>query len=60
MCLKMPKVNTSSLQVTGSQLVPETQAKTPETAELGGTNDKNEKKGRKMLTIDRGYNPMNL
>ena len=61
MCIKQPKISTQPLQVTAQQLVPETTAKDPNAAEMGGTADEfNKKKGRKMLTIDRGYNPTNM
>lgn len=62
MCFfKNPKINTKPLEVTASQLVPETQAKAPEAVEAGGTTDEfNKKKGRKQLTIDKSaYNPVN-
>nr|DAF59471.1 MAG TPA: protein of unknown function (DUF5476) [Caudovirales sp. ctIZM3] len=64
MCWKMPKVQTPSIQ--GSQLVPQTDAKEPESPMVAGSEDTfNSKKGRQQLTIQRttdkssGYSPMN-
>ena len=64
MCWKMPKVQTHSIQ--GSQLVPQTDAKEPESPMVAGSEDTfNSKKGRQQLTIQRttdkssGYSPMN-
>lgn len=55
-----PKVNTD---VSAAQLVPQTDAVTPDSPEYGGTSDTfNKKKGRQQLTIARNgvYNPTSL
>lgn len=62
MCFKVssPKVNTD---VSASTLVPQTESKTPDSPEYGGTNDVfAKKKGRQQLTIERNgvYNPTSL
>lgn len=60
MCWKMPKVQTPSIQ--GSQLVPQTDAKEPDSPIAGGSDDAyNQRKGRQQLTIQRNsnYNPTN-
>lgn len=66
MCWKMPSVQTPS--IAGSQLVPKTDAKEPESPLVAGSEDTyNQKKGRQQLTIQRssdknsksGYNAMN-
>lgn len=62
MCFKVktPSVNTD---VSGSALVPETNAKEPDSPEYGGTSDTfNKKKGRQQLTIARNgaYNPTSM
>lgn len=66
MCWKMPSVQTPS--IAGSQLVPKTDAKEPESPMLAGSEDTfNLKKGRQQLTIQRtsdkdsksGYSAMN-
>lgn len=58
--IKTPSVNTD---VSASSLVPETNAKDPDSPEYGGTADTfNKKKGRQQLTIARNgiYNPTQL
>lgn len=58
--IKTPSVNTD---VSASSLVPETNAKDPDSPEYGGTTDTfNKKKGRQQLTIARNdvYNPTQL
>ena len=62
MCFKVktPSVNTD---VSAASLVPETNAKEPDSPEYGGTNDTfNQKKGRQQLTIARNgvYNPTSM
>lgn len=62
MCFKVksPSVNTD---VSGATLVPETNAKEPDSAVYGGSNDTfNQKKGRQQLTIARNgvYNPTSM
>ncbi len=57
--VKTPSVNTS---VPATNLVPKTDAPTPDSAQLGGSEDTfGQKKGRKQLTIDRNssFNPTN-
>ena len=61
MCWKVstPKVSTA---VPAANLVPKTDAATPDSAQLGGSEDTfNQKKGRKQLTINRNssFNPTN-
>ena len=61
MCFKVksPSVNTD---VSAAQLVPQTEAETPDSPEYGGTEDTfNQKKGKQKLTIARNgvYNPTN-
>lgn len=58
--VKTPKVNTD---ISGAQLVPQTDAATPDSPQFGGTEDTfNKAKGKKKLTIERNstYNPTNL
>lgn len=58
--VKTPSVNTD---VSAAQLVPQTDAVTPDSPEYGGTQDTfNKKKGRQQLTIARNgvYNPTSL
>ena len=55
-----PKVNTD---VSAAQLVPQTDAVTPDSPQFGGSEDTfNKKKGRQQLTIARNgvYNPTSL
>ena len=57
--VKTPHVDTS---VPATNLVPKTDAPTPDSAQLGGSEDSyNQKKGRRQLTIDRNssFNPTN-
>lgn len=57
--IKQPKVST---EVPAANLVPQTNAATPDSAQYGGSEDVfNKRKGRKQLTIDRNssFNPTN-
>ncbi len=57
--IKTPSVNTT---VPATNLVPQTNAATPDSAQYGGSEDTfAKKKGRKQLTIDRNssFNPTN-
>lgn len=57
--IKTPSVSTT---VPAANLVPKTDAATPDSAQFGGSEDTfNQKKGRKQLTIDRNssFNPTN-
>lgn len=58
--VKTPQIDTS---IPASTLVPETQAKEPDSPAIGGTEDTyNQRKGRKALTINRsaGYSSVNM
>ena len=57
--IKTPSVSTA---VPAANLVHKTDAATPDSAQLGGSEDTfNQKRGRKQLTIDRNssFNPTN-
>lgn len=57
--VKTPKINTD---VSAAQLVPKTEAETPDSPQYGGTEDTfNQTKGKKKLTINRNsaFNPTN-
>jgi hypothetical protein len=64
--IKTPSVSTTvpTPAVAATNLVPQTEAQAPDSAQLGGSEDSfSQKKGRKQLTIDRrnsSFNPTNF